>query len=141
MEKTTEELFNELKHTKNITYYIENNSGCFCLPDIPQYLKELLRKNKRRKSIVIRSSCLNPSYAYQIFSGLKRPTRDKFLALLIAMKLTLEEIQHTLISFGYAPLYAKNRRDAYIIYAIEQRMNVMQCNILLSNYNENSLTQ
>ena len=140
MTKTTEELFHELRHTKNIVYYMEYNSSYFHSPDLPQYLKELLHRCKRRKSMVIRSSCLNPSYAYQIFSGLKHPTRDKFIAILIATKLPLEEIQKSLKLFGYASLYAKNKRDAYIIYAIGQQMNVMQCNILLSNHDEAALT-
>lgn len=140
MQKTTEELLNELKHTKNIVYYMEYNSPYFSSENLPLYLKGLLLKSKRRKSIIIRSSCLNPSYAYQIFSGLKRPTRDKLIAILIAMKLSLDEIQQALKHFGYASLYAKNKRDAYIIFAIGQQMNVMQCNILLYNHNEIPLT-
>lgn len=140
MQKTTEELLNELKHTKNIVYYMEYNSPYFSSENLPLYLKGLLLKSKRRKSIIIRSSCLNPSYAYQIFSGLKKPTRDKLIAILIAMKLSLDEIQQALKHFGYASLYAKNKRDAYIIFAIGQQMNVMQCNILLSNHNEIPLT-
>ena len=66
MQKTTEELLNELKHTKNIVYYMEYNSPYFSSENLPLYLKGLLLKSKRRKSIIIRSSCLNPSYAYQI---------------------------------------------------------------------------
>lgn len=140
MDKTTEELLNELRHTKNIVYYMEFNSPYFFSENLPLYLKGLLLKSRRKKSLVIRSSCLNPSYAYQIFSGLKRPTRDKLIAILMAMKLSFDEIQRTLKHFGYAPLYAKSRRDAFIIFSIEQQMNVMQCNILLSNHDETALT-
>ena len=140
MAKITEELFNELQHTKNIAYYIEHHSSDFYSVSLPQHLKTLLKRTNHRKSTVIRLSCLNPSYAYQIFSGRKRPTRDKFLAILIAMQFPLEEIQDTLKHFSYASLYPRNRRDSLIIHAIEQQMNVMQCNILLSNHNESSLT-
>lgn len=139
MTKTTEELLNELHHTKNIAHYLLHNSSELYSLTLPQYLKELLRRTNRKKSTVIRLSCLNPSYAYQIFSGLKHPTRDKLLAILIAMHLSFDEVQETLKQFSYACLYPRIQRDALIIHAIEQQMNVMQCNILLSNHNEASL--
>ncbi len=47
MQKTTEELLNELKHTKNIVYYMEYNSPYFSSENLPLYLKGLLLKSKQ----------------------------------------------------------------------------------------------
>lgn len=139
--KTTTELLHELQHAKSIDYYIEQNEALFINLSLSQYLKDKLKQTKRRKSVIIRASALKPSYVYQIFSGLKRPTRDKFIALLIAMNHSYDDIQTALRLFGYAELYPKSKRDSYIIYALGQHMDVRQCNHFLSMHGEELLTE
>ena len=55
------------------------------------------------------------------------------------MNMTIEETQQALRISGRSLLYPKIRRDSIIIYAIEQGMNVVQCNTFINNYDEELL--
>jgi hypothetical protein len=74
------------------------------------------------------------SLYYHIKSGAKTPGRDKILRLCLAAGLDLTETRRCLEA-GKAPLlYAKNRRDAVISYAIQQGKDVLSTNLLLTSY-------
>lgn len=78
-------------------------------------------------------------YAYQILSGIRTPSRDKLIQLALGMNLELEEVQSVLKYSGNAPLYAHNRRDSIIIFAINKKTTVIDLNILLDSKGENIL--
>lgn len=68
-------------------------------------------------------------YGYQIFSGTRKaPSRDKILALLVAMELGYDEIQQFFKETGYPPLYAKSKRDSIVIFCINKKMSVEEIN-------------
>lgn len=68
---------------------------------------------------IIRDSGLDRTYAYQII-GEKRKSigRDKIIALCFSAKMSLEDTNRALRFSKNQELYAKNNRDAAIIYAI-----------------------
>ena len=73
-------------------------------------------------------------------NGSKRPGRDKILALCIAAGLDLKETKRALESAGEAPLYSRNKRDAIILYAINNRLDIIGLNDLLEKADEQLLT-
>lgn len=134
--KSTGELFTELKDDKDLSGYLQRNREEFTLP-LSDYLEKLLAaKNLSKKDIIDRAG-LNREYVYHIFSGLKKnPSRQKLLALAIAMGLNLEEVQYLLRYAGLGLLYPRNQWDAVIISAVNQKLNVEQTNDLLYRLGE-----
>ncbi|MDD6563931.1 MAG: hypothetical protein PUF08_02495 [Clostridiales bacterium] len=102
---------------------------------ISDYLNAVLCEKNLSKSEVIKKSNIQTNYAYQIFSGLKIPSRDKLIALCFGMGLTLGEAQTLLKYSGYAPLYPRIKRDSVIIDSLESGKSVILCNITLDELN------
>ena len=96
----------------------------------------LARKSLTKADVVIGSG-LTKGYAYEIMSGksTKNFSRDKVIMLCFGLKLTVDEAQQLLKKSGYAPLYARDTRDSIIIYSLERRINIVNTNIKLGEYN------
>ena len=133
MKKTTEELLLLLKNTSNINTYLTQQKDSIHTLELSEALEGLLTKKSISKSDCIRRSGLDRTYCYQIFSGTKRPSRDKLLALCFAMGLTVEETQELLKQTGYVMLYAKNERDSVILFSLYHDLTLTATNELLFN--------
>ena len=134
-EKLTAELLNELLFTSSLESFLNENDDIEQLT-IAQYLNYLISKKKFKKSDIIKKSGLNPTFAYQIFSGDRQASRNKLLQLVFAMRLTLHEAQQLLKSAGINELYCKDRRDAIIIYCILHQMNLESADNTLFQFGE-----
>ena len=87
----------------------------------------------RRRCIQAIQRCnLDRSYGYQLFNGTRRPTRDILLALAVHLGLTEAETQRLLKLAGRPVLYARNRRDAAILYSLSHRLSPGETEELLS---------
>jgi len=126
MEKTSL-LLDVLQTKKNYEEVIETKPT-FVNLTVSEYLNQLIELRDLKKSEIISQSGLERTYAYQIFSGIKTPTRDKLLALAMGMKLTFDEVQDLLKITNYAQLYAKKRRDNIIIFAFYKGQNIWELN-------------
>lgn len=142
MNKTTDELNNELKEADDIRRFIAKNEDELITKKISAFLNEIIERKKLKRSQVIEAANLHKSYGYELFSGKKEmPSRDVMLRLAIAMGLDLEETQKLLKYSELPPLYARNSRDSVIIYAINNKKNVMNCNLLLEELGHKSLVE
>ncbi len=130
-EKSTDELMNEIKQTHEINKFLEKNGSEFVSEPLHDILSRLLKEKNIKKSEVVARSSLNRIYGYQIFSGKRIPSRDKLIALCFGFKFDLEETDKLLKAAGYSPLYARNKRDALIIFAINSNKSIFVVNELL----------
>ena len=110
----------------------EELTGC----SLPEQLVAMLAAKGLTKAEVVRESNLNEVYAYQILSGVRRPSRDKLLSLCFAMKATLEETQGLLKQSGFAPLYVRSHRDSIIIFALTHGHTLIELNTDLYDHGE-----
>ena len=138
--KSTKELLNELKSSKKLDSYLdENKDSLYSLP-LNAYLEHLLKEKNISKNEVIKRSCLNQTYGYEIFSGKKNnPSRDKVLMLSVAFPLPLEEVQKLLTIAGVDVLYPRRQRDSVIIFGLENGLSVMTINEKLHDLGESIL--
>lgn len=83
--KSTRELEHEIRQSGSPSQLAAED---FQLPPLPEYLGNLLRERGVTVGDVVLRCNLDRSYAYQLFNGTRRPTRD-FL-LLLALSLSLE---------------------------------------------------
>lgn len=86
--------------------------------DLSAYLNGLLAIKGKRRIDVVHEARLSEPHGYQIFTGARSPGRDKALALCFALACTVREAQRLLWHSGNAHLYARNRRDAIILFAL-----------------------
>lgn len=131
MKRNTEELLNILKNTSDINTYLSKENDNVDSISLLEYLKNLCSEKNLSPAKCIKLSGLDRNYAYQIFSGSKKPARDKVLALCFGFSLTLDEIQSLLKTTGYPILYAKNKRDSIIIFAVQRGYFIRDVNELL----------
>ena len=132
--KSTDDLKHEIICASDIVDFLDKNRDELQFGGLPERLKEWLEVKACKKSDVIRRSGLNRVYVYQIFSGLKRPSRDKLIAIAFGFSMTLEESNRLLRQAGYAELYPRDIRDAIIIKSIDQRVSIIDCNELLYDH-------
>lgn len=129
--KSTEELLNEIKQTKEIEKFIEKNNEEFSSQPLHELLCSIMERKKLKKSQVVARSGLNRVYAYQILQGKRVPSRDKLLALCFGLQISLDESNELLKAAGFSQLYARSKRDSLIIFALNGGKSVFAANELL----------
>ena len=132
--KTTDELAHEISRSDNILDYLAENRSEMQLDSLPEYLEGWLKQKNCSKADVVRRSNLNKAYVYQIFRGKKFPSRDKVIALAFGLELNADETQKLLKQAGYRELYPRDRRDALLLFAINQKMNIIDVNEVLYDH-------
>lgn len=133
--KTTEELNHEIKLATDINDYLKDNKENMLSYCLPEYLTLLLEKKGISRADVVRGSLLDRAYVYQIFSGEKTPSRDKLIALAFGLCLSGEETQKMLKLSCNRELYARDERDALILFALRQQKTIFETNEILTDHN------
>ncbi len=133
--KSTDELTHEIKAVTNIEDYLTKNKESMIMTSLSEHLNLLLSQKKIRKADVIRHSQLGRAYVYKIFAGEKIPTRDKLIALAFGLGLSDLETQKMLKISGNRELYARDERDAMILFALQRNKTVFEVNELLADHN------
>lgn len=103
------------------------------LPDLDfvSYLEACLEKKDLKKSKVIEKTNLQKNYAYQICNGTKKGSKEKIIQLALAMRLNLHDTNNLLSLSNNGLLYAKVKKDAILIYALQHHYNLFKTNELL----------
>ena len=139
-EKTTDELFNEIKADPDIENFIAANQTEFT-GRFHEYLRQLLREKNLTVRDIADTLNLDRSYVHHIFSGAKKASRERLLAIARAMQLDLEATQYLLRYGGFAILYPRNPWDAVVISAIEHEMTFAEMNEYLRQLGELPIVQ
>jgi hypothetical protein len=137
--KTTARLEHELSEAKHIEDYLADNKSELTDQNLANHLEELIKKKGLNKALIIEQSCLDKIYGYHIFAGRKKASRNKILALAIAMGLTPDETQHLLYYAKAERLYVRNSWDSVIWHALEHNLSVVETNLLLDKLGETKL--
>lgn len=99
--------------------------------DFSAFIKEHLNRRNMTPADLSRVSGIDRIYTSQIVSGQKNPSKDYVIKIAIGLEMTLEECQRALRVAKVSDLYAKDRRDAIIIYGFAKRLNIRDLNELL----------
>lgn len=133
-EKSTDELRHEIKSATDMEDYLTKNREYLLKESLSEHLHILLSRKNLKRADVIRGSLLGRAYVYRIFAGDKIPSRDKLIALAFGLQLTEEETQKMLKLSGSRELYARDERDALILFALQRQMTIMDANGLLLDH-------
>lgn len=143
MKKSTEELNKILKNNKDIHKFISDNKDEFIEESFPEFLSEIIKNKKingkpMTKAQIIEKAQL-PNYGYEIFRGDKNTSRDYILRICFALELSLTETNRVLRVCGHNELYPRNTRDCLIIFAINNGLDLVECDSLLEENNKNNI--
>ena len=116
--KSTIELNQGLMSEPNLASYLASNRSAFSDQDITQPLSRLFKASGMSKAELARQAGMSEVYLYQVFSGRRKPSRDRLLCICMGLRASLEEIQQILKQGEYAVLYSKHKRDAIISHGI-----------------------
>ena len=136
MYETTGKLFDKLR---------DSGSGMALLKEerisltFPQTLRDLLEQAGISAPEWMAASNISKSYGYQILRGERTPGRDILLRTALALRLSLKETQRLLAVGGCGALYPRIRRDAALIFALNQHMTLLETEDLLASLPERSL--
>lgn len=134
--ETTSTLFNKLRSRKNGTVFLKQKQNA---PTCARLLRELLENAKMSVPEWITRADISKSYGYQILNGDRMPRRDILLRTSLVLHLSLKETQRLLTVAGCGALYPKIRRDAAVIFALNQKMTLPETENLLVSLPERSL--
>lgn len=139
MNKDTAKIVEELKLSDDFNTFYKENFDYMATAPLSELLEKLLEKKNLKKAQVIRNSEIAETYAYQIFSGLRVPERNKLLCIAVGMRLNIDEVQLLLKTAGYSVLYVKKPFDSIILYGICKGLSVVEINDLLYDYGFDTL--
>lgn len=137
--KNTDWLEHELSDAKNIEDYLSENKSQLRQQTLSEHLEWLLKEKGLSKAQVIEKSGLDKVYAYHIFAGRKKSSRNRILSLALSMGLSPDEAQHLLYYAGAEKLYVRNSWDSVVWYALENKLSVVDTNLLLDKLGETKL--
>ena len=138
-EPLTDELLQKLLDSPDPAVFAAENR--ITKRDLPAYLQQLLDEKGLQRPKVIQAASLNQTYGWEIFNGRTHASREHFLALIFAMKCTLTEANRILQAAGHNELYCKNRRDAIIIFCLDNDYTLQQTNEALYKYGETTINE
>ena len=134
--RSTQELEHQIRQSTDPSLL---RGDAFSAPSLAVYLNELLRRRGLTVRDVVIGCNLDRSYAYQLFNGTRRPTRNFLLRLALLLRLREEETQRLLKIAGRPPLYARSRRDAAVLYALTHGLTAEAAQDLMTGLGEEGL--
>jgi len=129
--KETRQLYDEIQFCQDIEEFIDENEVHYKKPTLHDFLNELLDKKGMKKGEVISNSMLNPIYGYHIFSGHRKPSRDKLLQIAFGFGLDIACTQSLLKVADQPVLYARDKRDSIVIFCLTRGFSLLDAEELI----------
>lgn len=136
MPETTSKLFRRLRSRESGEAFLNREQTA---PTCARVLRELLEQAGMAAPEWIAGADISKSYGYQVLRGERLPGRDILLRTALTLQLSLKETQRLLAVGGCGALYPRVRRDAAVIFALNQKMTLWETEDLLSSLPERSL--
>lgn len=127
----TSNLLQELFKAPNLSSFMESNEDELHTPPFHEYISELCHVMNQIPERVIKQSAIERTYGHQLFNGTRKPSRDKAIQLAFGFGLNVDSTQALLKAALKSPLYPRIKRDAAILYCINQHMSVMDVQDIL----------
>ena len=124
-EKSTDAVLKRLNSVTTLSEGLKTisaNDDSFVDMSFSDYFNQYLANHQSLKlSTIIKDSGVSRQYAYDVVNGVKSASRDRIIALCFAAGMNLNETNHALIYAKHNALYARSKRDANIIVAINSK--------------------
>ena len=108
-------------------------------PTFSDLLFQMMQERALTPKDMIKKSSIERSYFYHILNGQKTPGRNIVLRIGLCLRVNLNDMNRLLTLAGASSLYARVRRDAGLIFAIQHKYAMDQTNDLLIQAGEEPL--
>ena len=139
--RNTTELLRDLKKSARFSDFVRKNENHLRHDDFTRTFTRLLEQQGRSKADIARAAGTSEAYLYQIISGHRTPSRNRLLCICLGIHTSVDETQALLKQCGHAPLYAREKRDAAILYGIIHGLSLNEVNDSLFESCELSLME
>ena len=138
-DKTTGDLQQELMNAYDLDQFLSENFDSLREQSVRDMLSRLLEAHELSKAALAKRSGMSEVYLHQLFSGRRKPSRNRAICLAFGFSATVEETQALLHCCGYATLYPRVRKDAIILYGLSHGLDLYQVNDRLFAADEEAL--
>lgn len=132
---STSNLLQKLIKSNDLEEFLEDYATELSVPQFHEYVSNLCKEKQLIIEQVINRSSIERTYGHQLFNGTRRPSRDKVLQLSFGMCLNFEETQYLLTVAQKSQLYPKIKRDAAVIYCLNNQLDIFETQSLLQSLN------
>lgn len=136
MGRSTDELMRMIEESSSIEDTMAEIGDDFIEKTYSQRLYELMDRRCVKAAELAKMSLMSRSFVYQVYSGVREPGRDVVLRFALLLRAGVPETQRMLQAAGRGALYPRIRRDAILLYALKEEMDVFAADELLIRYGE-----
>lgn len=127
----TSSLLDKLFKTSNLERFIERNANDMEIPLFHIYISELCQTMGQVPERVIKLASIERTYGHQLFNGTRKPSRDKVIQLAFGFGLGVDDAQKLLKIAQKSLLYPKIKRDAVILYCLNNQKSIIETQSVL----------
>ena len=125
LRRDTDTLFDVLERSRTLTGALKTLDGDMDAPSFTQCLARYMEERDLNATQLSEAALLSRSFTYQLCSGQRRPSRDIILRLALVLELSVDETQSLLRTAQRGALYPRVLRDAVIIFALQDQMDIL----------------
>lgn len=129
--KNTEILNHHINQSSNIKEFLNENQKALKPILFHHFLHQLIEEKGIKNNAFFKQSNLSESYGYQLLNGNRKPSRDKVLQACIGLTTTVNNANQLLKLAEKSELYVRNKRDAILIFSLNNQMAILEVNALL----------
>lgn len=131
---STSTLLQRLFKTRHIGTFIKRYDTQMSPPPFYQHLKNLCESKGVLPAHVIAKSGIERTFGHQLFNGTRNPSRDKVLQLAFGFEMNYQETRELLNVARKSALHPRIRRDAIIMYALENKHSLDDTQATLADF-------
>lgn len=122
----TKLLLERLFQAPDVNTYLRDNASLMSMPSFDRFICALSEELCVSRAKVIAKSAIPRNYAYQLFNGIRKPSRDKVIQLAFGFGLDVDSTQELLKIARQAPLYPRIPRDIVILRCLYEKRCVAE---------------
>jgi len=122
----TSTLFKLLFKASNLEQFIKKYEEEINLPLFSEYITKLCRHSGQVPEQIIKRANIERSFGHQLFKGTRNPSRDTVLQLAFGFKADTDMAQELLKYARMSLLYPRVKRDAVILYCLNNCLTVVE---------------
>lgn len=132
-EINTSDLLRRLFKSPDLEKFIQIHSDEMEMPSFHAYISDICKSSGKVPEQVIKRAAIERTYGHQLFNGTRKPSRDKVIQLAFGLELDTDGTQELLRIAQKNQLYPKIKRDAAILYCLENKKDVLETQSVLQS--------
>lgn len=131
-QSVTELLLERLFKAPDLKTYMKDNAELLVISPFYLLITGLCKKIGVSKAYVIQKANIPRNYGYQIFKGIRNPSRDKVIQMAFGFGMDVENTQELLKAAREAPLYARLPRESVILRCLHEQRDIISTDSALA---------